>query len=332
LLQLDELSVHHQQARVGVRGQEYLKAVQQLSVDISPGEILAVVGESGSGKTTLARAIVGMLPATSGAIFYRGKDTSKLGPADHAAWRQGVQLLFQDPHSSLSPRRRILQSLAEPLELQTKVKREDRQALVHQALADVNLPADILGRYPHQLSGGQKQRVALARALISQPELIIADEPMSALDVSEQARLLELIHKLRAERNIAFMLVSHELAVVQQLADRVGVMYLGRMVELAPAGRFFEAAAHPYSQALLKATRRNWENQGDMTPVLAGEPPSALTPPAGCVFHSRCERALDTCAQQSPPGLQLRDSKDSAPAHMVECHLYTESHKSTNQL
>ena len=325
LLEVRELSVHHDEGRGRSRGIGHLKAVRQLSMEIQAGEIVAIVGESGCGKTTLARAIVGMLPATSGSVVYAGKNISELNAPERAAWRKGVQLLFQDPHSSLSPRRRIGQSLAEPLEFRKNINRMDQQALVQQALEDVNLPTDILSRYPHQLSGGQKQRVALARALVSQPRLIVADEPMSSLDVSEQARMVELINKLRAERNIAFMLIAHELAVVQQLADRVGVMYLGRLVEIAPASQFFKAPAHPYSQALLKATLRNWEDQGDMAPVLAGEPPSALTPPAGCVFHSRCEQSMEICEQLDPPSQQVMGSGDKPSTHSVKCHLYTNS-------
>lgn len=325
LLEVRELSIHHDQGRGRMRGTGELKAVRQLSMEIQAGEIVAIVGESGCGKTTLARAIVGMLQATSGSVFYVGKNISELNATERAAWRQGVQLLFQDPHSSLSPRRRIQQSLAEPFEFRKDINSAERQALVQQALEDVNLPVDILNRYPHQLSGGQKQRVALARALVSQPELIVADEPMSSLDVSEQARMLELINKLRTERNIAFILIAHELAVVQQLADRVGVMYLGRLVEMAPAVQFFKAPAHPYSQALLKATQRNWTNLEEMAPVLAGEPPSALTPPAGCVFHSRCEQSLEVCEQLDPPGLRVSGPEDTGPTHMVKCHLYTDS-------
>jgi len=321
ILEARDLSVQHRAA--GSPTSAALEAVSQVSLSVMAGEIVAIVGESGCGKSSLARAMVGLLPASGGEIQFRGKAVASLDNQARKHWRRDIQLLFQDPHSALSPRRRIVQNLSEALQVQGLKTGPEMQQRILAALADVGLSEDILQRYPHQLSGGQKQRAALARALLCQPSLIIADEPLSALDVSEQARLLNLFRKLRTEKRIAFILIAHDLAVVQQLADRVLVMYLGQFLEQAPAQRFFAAAAHPYSQALLKASQRNWEFSPACEPVLPGEPPSALTPPSGCVFHTRCVKRLEHCSQ-TQPGQHLIAGTDTRPGtHLVKCHLYT---------
>jgi oligopeptide/dipeptide ABC transporter ATP-binding protein len=325
ILEARELSVRHPKSRSDSRSQGDLEAVHQLNLSVQDGEILAIVGESGSGKSSLAHALVGLLPAAGGGIYYRGQAVSSLDNKARSRRRQEIQLIFQDAHSALSPRRRIQQCLEEPLALQAVPSGSERLQRITAALAEVNLGTDLLQRYPHQLSGGQKQRIALARALLSQPTLIIADEPLSALDVSEQARLMSLFSKLRAEKNIAFLLIAHDLAVVQQVADRVGVMYLGRLLELAPAQRFFRAAAHPYSQTLLQASQRRWDHGSADKPVLIGDPPSALTPPAGCVFHTRCERAMQHCSSQVPELQLLNQAGVAETTHQVHCHLYPQA-------
>ncbi len=328
LLEARDLTVCHRLANTAPHQSRSLEAVHQLSLSIQAGEIVAIVGESGSGKSSLAHALVGLVPASGGAVYYRGQAVAGLDGKARSRRRREVQLIFQDAQSALSPRRSIQQSLEEPLALLSVPKGQEMQQRIETALADANLRTEILQHYPHQLSGGQKQRVALARALLSQPALIIADEPMSALDVSEQARLLNLILKLQAEKNIAFLLIAHDLAVVQQLADRVGVMYFGRLLELAPAQIFFESAAHPYSQALLRAAQRSWTQSTTDSPVLPGEPPSALTPPAGCVFHTRCDRVFEPCYKQIPERQNLSQSGLDSESHWVQCHLYTESQQS----
>jgi oligopeptide/dipeptide ABC transporter ATP-binding protein len=334
LLEAQSLSVRHQlHHRLQSNGGEQadsVEAVRQVSLSVMAGEILAIVGESGCGKSSLAKALMGLLPATSGAVLYRGAALGNLNTNERHSWRREIQLIFQDPHSALSPRRKIIQSLEEPLQLQARLKPGDYQERILAALADVNLATDILQRYPHQLSGGQKQRLALARALLCHPVLIIADEPFSALDVSEQARLLALIRRLREEKQIAFLLIAHDLAVVQQLADRVAVMYLGQLMELAPAQQFFSHAAHPYSQALLRATQINWHSNGDShcespgepQPALGGEPPSALTPPPGCVFHTRCNQRLELCSGIRPEEITINQAGNAGMPHRVQCHLY----------
>lgn len=319
LLEARQLTVSHRQPL----RQEHIEAVHQLSLSIFAGETIAIVGESGCGKSSLARALLGLLPAASGSIHVRGRDVASMNAGERRHWRREVQLIFQDPHSALSPRRRIRQSLEEAMQVQGQARDSTAQTSIEAVLDEVNLATDVLQRYPHQLSGGQKQRVVMARALLCEPRLIVADEPLSSLDVSEQARLLQLMRRLREEKGIGFLLIAHDLAMVQQIADRVGVMYLGRLVELASAGQFFQSAAHPYSRALLQATRSNWDEQHIILPALDGEPPAAATPPAGCVFHPRCRLKLARCSHDAP-ATQILASAGREPLHQVQCHLYPE--------
>jgi oligopeptide transport system ATP-binding protein len=321
LLEARDLTVCHRTSR---HQSSQLEAVHRMSLSLHAGEILTIVGESGCGKTSFTRALLGLLPAAAGAVYFRGQEISRLGPRDRRQWRQEIQLIFQHPHSALSPRRTIQQTLEEALQQQRSARGSAALQQIITTLDEVNLSPDVLQRYPHQLSGGQKQRVVLARALLCEPAVIIADEPLSALDVSEQARMLQLILRLRAEKHIAFLLIAHDLALVQQLADQVGVMYLGRLVELAPAAQFFRSAAHPYSQALLQAARRDWNHRHSDQPVLQGEPPSASTPPAGCVFHTRCQQRLQRCSRDVPLSENLAES-GAESLHLVQCHLYPEA-------
>jgi oligopeptide/dipeptide ABC transporter ATP-binding protein len=325
ILEARELTVCHRLHATGRSQAQKFEAVHQLSLGLAAGEILAIVGESGCGKTSLAQALLGLLPAASGEVCFRGRNVSALRKDEVNRWRRETQLIFQDPHSALSPRRTIRQSLLEPLQMQGKVDVVEEQQKILAVLDEVNLSAEILQRYPHQLSGGQKQRIALARALLCNPSVIIADEPLSALDVSEQARMLQLFLKLRAEKQIAFLVIAHDLAMVQQIADQVGVMYLGRLVELADATAFFRSAAHPYSQALLQATRNNWQDHHGDQPVLEGEPPAAGSPPAGCVFHTRCSQRLERCSREVPLPVNPGGSESGSGSgllHQVRCHLY----------
>ena len=235
--------------------------------------------------------------------------------------RKNIQLIFQDPLVSLSPRRSILQSLLEPLNHFRIGDSGQRRSRAMNALATVGLNQDIQHRYPHELSGGQRQRAALARALIAEPELIIADEAVSSLDVSVQARILELILDLREKTGAAFLFISHDLAVIQQLADVVAVMYLGKMLEIAPAGTIFREAAHPYSRALLDAVPAP-DPSHDRPLVLGGEPPSPLTPPSGCVFHTRCPAVMRQCEQKPPAERQIKGPENSHSSHLIRCHLW----------
>ena len=293
-----------------------IRAVRGVSLDIAPATILGVVGESGSGKTSLARAILNLQPVAAGHILLNGQDLAAMSPQQLRVARRDIQAVFQDPMASLSPRRSVLQTLREPLDhfrLGATNEREERAAAV---LETVGLDASLRHRLPHELSGGQRQRVALARALVSEPSLIVADEPLSSLDLPSQRRIVELLLDIRERTGIAFLFVSHDLAVVRSLADEVAVMYLGTLVETGPSARLFAAPAHPYTRALLAASpipRR------PPPLVLRGESPSALTPTRGCVFHKRCPERLDRCAAEPPP--ESRPGSGT-PEHRVRCFLW----------
>lgn len=297
-----------------------LTAVCSVDLDIPEAGILALVGESGSGKTSLAHAILQLIPASSGTVSFRGK---ALGGLDNKALRETrrrIQAVFQDPLAALSPRRSIRQALLEPLDhfrVGTPQERKDKSIV---AMESVGLDPDLLDRYPHELSGGQRQRVALARALVTDPELVVADEPVSSLDVSMQSRIVELILEIRERLGVAFLFVSHDLSVVRRLADSIAVMYAGQIIETGPADKLFSDPAHPYTQALLAAAPV--ANPDSNPPkVLPGEPPSLLTPPSGCVFHKRCEKALPDCAGTEPEQYEL-NQEPHTPEHRVRCHLW----------
>jgi oligopeptide/dipeptide ABC transporter ATP-binding protein len=295
-----------------------IRAVRGVSLDIAPAAILALVGESGSGKTSLARAILRLQPVAAGQILLQGEDLTTLNPQQLRAARRDIQAVFQDPMASLSPRRSVLQTLREPLDhfrIGDAGERGDRATA---ALETVGLDASLRYRLPHELSGGQRQRVALARALVSEPRLIVADEPLSSLDLPSQGRIVELLLEVRDRTGIAFLFVSHDLAVVRRLADAVAVMYLGTLVETAPAGTLFAQPAHPYTRALLAASPVP-DPRLPPPAILQGEPPSALTPTRGCVFHKRCSERMARCVTEQPPETRAGDRE---PAHRVRCLLW----------
>jgi oligopeptide/dipeptide ABC transporter ATP-binding protein len=299
-----------------------LTAVREVSFELWPGRIFAVVGESGCGKTSLARAMLGLVAASGGSLCFRGRDLAGMSTRERRATQREIQHVFQDPAASLSPRRTVRQALEEPLALYRLGNRASRLRRIERVLDTVGLERDALRRFPHELSGGQRQRVALARALAPEPALIIADEPMSSLDVSVQARIIELLQRVRAETGVAFLLIAHDLAVVQQLADEVGVMYLGRMVERATAAALFRAPSHPYTRALMDAAAAG--RGGTPRPsTLPGEPPSPLTPPPGCVFHTRCPRVMGRCGLDDPAEIRLGPEGEEPVAHRVRCHLWS---------
>ena len=298
-----------------------MAAVNGVSLDIQAGSIFGLVGESGSGKTTLAKAVAQLIPANAGTILFHGHDLNNRKGSDLRMARRNIQLIFQDPLASLSPRRSILQCLLEPMNHFRIGDSRQRPSRAAEALETVGLDLDVLHRYPHEISGGQRQRVALARALVSEPELIIADEAVSSLDVSVQATILELILSLREKTGIAFLFISHDLAVIQQLADVVGVMYLGEMLETAPAESLFSQAAHPYTRSLLAAVPS--PNPAHDPPIIpGGEPPSLLTPPSGCVFHTRCSEAMGQCERIKPAEVNIVEQSATGEAHHVRCHLW----------
>ena len=297
-----------------------LTAVNEVSFDIQAGSIFGLVGESGSGKTSLAQSVAQLIKPSGGQILFHGKDLATMENSERRLARKNIQIVFQDPLASLSPRRSILQSLLEPLNHFAIGEPAQRYSRALCSLESVDLDRELLSRYPHELSGGQRQRVALARALVSEPELIIADEAVSSLDVSVQARILKLCLQLRDRTGVSFLFVSHDLAVIQQLADVVGVMYLGQILEIAPVAELFQQPAHPYTRALIQAVPA--PDPGIAKPViLRGEPPSPLTQPPGCVFHTRCPEVMEQCSSLRPDEKNIIDPQISSKSHLVRCHL-----------
>ncbi len=292
-----------------------VRAVDGLSLTVEKGETVALVGESGCGKSTVGRVLVRLADPTGGQVLYRGTDITALKGRALKPFRRRVQIMFQDPFSSLNPRLRVRDIVAEPLVVHGIGNRAARQAKVAELLDQVGLSPDRMGAHAHEFSGGQRQRIGLARALALGPDLIVADEPLSALDVSVQAQVVNLMAELQAKLGLAFLLISHDLAVVEHLSRRVAVMYLGKIVETAPTRLLFSAPRHPYTEALLDAAPVPDPHAGRADrPVIAGEVPSPLNPPAGCRFHPRCPLATDICRQQEP-SLSPRDDGRSLACH-----------------
>ena len=284
-------------------------AVDGVSLSVAQGETLAIVGESGCGKSTLGRLMLNLITPDSGSVRFGGEDLVRLSPAAMRARRRDMQLIFQDPFASLDPRMTVEQAVAEPLRLHRIVPRSEERARVSDLLSRVGLRPELARRWPHEFSGGQRQRVAIARALASRPKLIVGDEPVSALDVSVQAQVVNLLSDLIRDLGLTFVLISHDLGVVRHVADRVAVMYLGRIVEEGPAEEVLTAPKHPYTRALLAAV----PGHGVKAPPLEGDVPSPIAPPPGCRFHTRCPFAVDRCRSEQP---DLRGE-----AHRVACHL-----------
>ncbi|MBY0370149.1 dipeptide ABC transporter ATP-binding protein [bacterium] len=279
-----------------------VKAVQDVSFELRQGEILALVGESGCGKSSLGKAILRLVEPKSGQIEIAGLDFRSLRGSALRKHRSLVQMIFQDPYASLDPRMTVWDILAEPLQAHNFYSKAELQKRIDQALELVGLPLQHARRYPHEFSGGQRQRIAIARALILQPKVIIADEPVSSLDVSVQAQILNLLKDIQQKLNLSLIFISHNLAVVKYLADRIGVMYLGRLVEIGSREEIFTSPKHPYTQALLSAVPIPDPRKERARPhnPLKGEIPSPVNPPAGCAFHTRCPIAMDVCKQKAP--------------------------------
>jgi oligopeptide transport system ATP-binding protein len=297
-----------------------VRAVDGVSLRVAPGEILALVGESGCGKSTVGRLLVRLLEPTAGDVRFRGESIFALRERELRAVRRRFQIVFQDPDSSLDPRLSAGDSVAEGLLIHRLAARSELRDRVADLLAQVGLLPDHAGRYPHELSGGQKQRVGIARALAVEPEFIVLDEAVSALDVSVQAQIVNLLLELRARRGLAYLFVSHDLALVSRIADRVAVMYLGEIVEEGPAARLFEAPLHPYTQALLAASPVPDPDRLPRRRILvSGEPPSAIDPPPACRFHPRCPSAFARCSREAPGAVRLTEASGRwAACHLVE--------------
>lgn len=290
-----------------------VRALEDISFDVRRGEVVGLVGESGSGKTTIGRSVLRLIEPTSGQITYDGTDITRLGAAQLRRQRRKMQYIFQDPFASLSPRMTIGQILTEGLDIQAIGKRSERRAKAAKALAAVELPFDAYDRYAHEFSGGQRQRIGIARALTLEPEFIVADEPVSALDVSIQAQIINLLRDLQLRLGLTMPFISHDLAVVEYICDTVIVLYLGRIMEVAPAAELYARPQHPYTRALLSAIPSLDPPARHGRQVLKGDIPSPANPPSGCVFRTRCPFALEACAAAVPP---LRATADG---HLKAC-------------
>ncbi|MGH8907633.1 MAG: ABC transporter ATP-binding protein [Egibacteraceae bacterium] len=318
LVQVEDLKVHFPVS--GRRG-AVVRAVDGVSLSIQPGEALGLVGESGCGKTTIGRSILRLVGITEGRVRFDGADITALSGAALRRLRRRMQMVFQDPYSSLSPRRSVGQIVAEPLRVHGLASRAQAAQRVRELLDVVGLPAGTASRYPHELSGGQRQRVGIARALAPGPDLIVADEPVSALDVSIQAQIVNLMADLQEQFGLAYLFISHDLAVVRHVCDRVAVMYLGKVVEVAPTARLFSSPLHPYTQALLSAVPipDPVVEQRRERVILSGDLPSPAAPPSGCRFHTRCPYAqARRCPDEEPALRQL--SEAGSAGHAVACH------------
>jgi peptide/nickel transport system ATP-binding protein len=312
LLSVEDLTVEFPVGRTGLK----VHAVSGISFDVLPGETLGLVGESGCGKSTTGRAIMQLPRPTGGSVRFQGKDLTKLAGEDMRSMRTQMQMIFQDPISSLNPRRRITDIVAEPLNIWEVGDKASRDAKVREVLEAVGIDPDVAaGRRPHQFSGGQCQRICIARALVLEPKLIICDEPVSALDVSVQAQVLNLLEDLKAKYGLTLIFIAHDLAVVKNVSDRVAVMYLGKVCEVAKADELYERPSHPYTDLLLRAIPVPDPNaEIDSSGRIVGEIPSPIAPPSGCRFRTRCPRASDRCSVEEP---QLADIGDG---HFVACH------------
>lgn len=300
---------------------QILKAVDGISFDIHEGETFGLVGESGCGKSTAGRTILGLYNKTSGEVLFEGDDIHQMTAKERVEYLKNAQMVFQDPYASLNPRSTVFEIIAEPLVIHNVFKNpEDLKARVHELLEEVGLSKEHANRYPHEFSGGQRQRVGIARSLALNSKFIVADEPISALDVSVQAQIVKLLQRLQREKGLTYLFIAHDLSMVKYISDRIAVMYLGHMMELTTSDQLYEKPLHPYTQALLSAIPipdPDIEEKRERI-ILQGELPSPISPPTGCVFSTRCPKAMPQCSESRPVW------KEQEPGHFVACHLYNE--------
>ena len=290
-------------------------AVDSVDLTIYEGETIGVVGESGCGKSTLGRCILQLIRPTAGNVLYRGEDITKLNKEQMRQMRRKMQLIFQDPYASLNPRMTVLELIMAPLEAFGIGTMEERVQRVKEIMELVGMPENMMNRYPHEFSGGQRQRIVIARALVLNPEFVVCDEPVSALDVSVRAQVLNLIQELKKKKHLTYMFISHDLGVVKYISDRIAVMYLGRIVEIAEKNELYNNPQHPYTKALLSAIPIPDVDNKMKREILTGDVPSPLNPPSGCYFHTRCKYATERCKTECPA------LHDVGNGHMVACHL-----------
>lgn len=317
MLRVDHLAKYFDaQEHLVARSRANVKAVDDISFSVPKGSVFGLVGESGCGKSTTARLILKLLNPTSGKVYFDGKDVYGLKPGELQKMRRDIQMIFQDPYSSLNPRWRIGQILAEPLDTHNIGTRDERRQMVKQILETVGLRDEDTKKYAHEFSGGQRQRIGIARALITNPKFVICDEPISALDVSIQAQIINLLKELQVKFQLTYLFITHDLRVVHFLCDNVGVMYLGKIVEVGSTKAIFANPHHPYSQALFSAIPHPdpFTEKEEMT--IEGDVPSPLNPPSGCRFHTRCPFVMDICSQEEPL------LKTVGEDHQCACHLY----------
>ncbi|KRE10801.1 ATP-binding cassette domain-containing protein [Priestia megaterium] len=312
-----------------ITNKQVLKAVDGVSFHISKGETFGLVGESGCGKSTAGRTIIGLYNRTSGEVLYKGKNVHELSEKEKFAFHRNMQMIFQDPYASLNPRSTVKEIISEPMEVHGLYSnKKEMLNRVYELLEDVGLNRDHANRYPHEFSGGQRQRIGIARALALNPECIIADEPISALDVSVQAQVVNLLKKLQKEKGLTYLFIAHDLSMVKHISNRIGVMYLGHLVELTTSSELYQKPLHPYTQALLSAIPIPDPDVEDNRKriVLKGELPSPINPPSGCVFNTRCPLTVAACKTQKPEWQEVEDN------HFVACHLYNQKIISNNYI
>ncbi len=313
LFEISELYLQYN-SRKGVSGrEEKVNALNGVDLDIRRGEILAIAGESGCGKSTLAKALIRLVKPQRGIIKFEGQDLAGISSEAMKAFRQKVQMVFQNPYASLNPKMKIYEILEEPLVINTSYPKDKRQEVILEKISQVGLDKDCLEKYPHEFSGGQRQRIAIARALLLEPVCIVADEPVSALDVSIQAQIINLLKDLKEKYNLTIIFISHDLRVIKYLSDRVAVMYLGEIVELAPSKELFSNPKHPYTKALLNAIPSFEKKKIAEDLLLKGDLPSVTNLPKGCLFHTRCPQVMEICRTNHP----ILEGKDC-----VRCWLY----------
>lgn len=319
VLEADDLARHYQVSRGMLKGEVTLQALRHATFTMAPGKTLAVVGESGCGKSTLARLVTLIEPATAGTLAIDGIGLADATDEQRRHLRKTVQIVFQDPYGSLNPRKKIGSILEEPLKVNTEMSATEREAAVADMMTRVGLRPEHASRYPHMFSGGQRQRIAVARALMLRPKIVVLDEPVSALDVSIQAQVLNLLIELQEEFGLAYLFISHDLSVVRHVADEVIVMYLGRPIEQGPRENIFRQPLHPYTRALQASSPSTDPKNRSKRLAIKGELPSPLDPPDGCAFHPRCPFANDRCAREMPALQPFGDS-----AHLHACHAVEE--------